>query len=165
MMYLYGLRGYQSKMRKILNSLFLVMKFILLISSFSITLYIMLSMYSRVNKDIIEALPIFVPYAILLLLFFINETAGQKQVNNNIFYNVTCCLVFSCICLVGVRAILDKNMLLNEIMGYNINFSYYSDFIPFMKIMIYGLILSNIMFMIKEKDSEELKLARKIEVL
>ena len=152
-------------MKKLLNSMFLGLKFILLIASFSITLYITLSMYNRVNKDIMESIPIFLPYILLLLLFFINITVKQRTVNNNIFYNLTCCLVFSCICVVGLRSILDNNMLLNKIMGYNINFSYFSDFIPFMKIMIYGLIISNIFFMVHEKEPEELKIARKIEVI
>lgn len=152
-------------MKKILNTIFFVLKFILLILSFGLSIYIILSMYKRIEKDIIEALPIFIPYAILLLLFFINIVLDQKTVNKNLFYNLTCCLVFGCICLVGLRAILDKNMLLNEIMGYNINFSYFGDFISFMKIMIYGLIVSNICFMIHEKEPEELEIARKIEVI
>lgn len=152
-------------MKKMLNGLFLILKFVLLILSFGLSLYIILSMYKRIEKNIVEALPIFIPYIILLLLFFINITLGQKSVNRNIFYNLTCCLVFSCICLVGVRSILDKNMLLNEIMGYSINFSYFSDFIAFMKIMLYGLIIGNVCFMINEKEPEELQIARKIEVI
>lgn len=152
-------------MRNILNKLFIVLKFILFIAAFSICLYIILSMYHRIDKNIVDSIPIFVPYVLLLLLFFINISAGQKCVNNNILYNLTCCLVFLCICLVGTRAMLDKNMLLNEIMGYGINFSYFSDFIPFMKIMLYGLSIANICFMFHEKESDELKIARKIEVM
>lgn len=151
-------------MKKILNTFFCFFKFILLILSFGISLYIILSMYKRIEKNIIESLPIFIPYIILLLLFFINITLNQKTVNHNIFYNLTCCFVFGCIGIVGVRAILDDNMLLNEIMGYNINFSYFSDFISFMKIMIYGLIISNICFMTHEKDKEDM-IAKKIEVI
>ena len=142
-------------MKKILNGLFLVLKFILLIISFGISLYIVLSMYHRINKDIINAVPIFIPFVLVLLLFFINITAHQKQINNNIFYNLTCCLVFSCIILVSLRAILDKNMLLNEIMGYGINFSYFNDFIPFIKILLYGLGGANICFMFHEESEQK----------
>lgn len=151
-------------MKKILNTFFCFFKFVLLILSFGISLYIILSMYKRIEKNIIESLPIFIPYIVLLLLFFINITLNQKTVNQNIFYNITCCFVLGCIGIIGVRAILDDNMLLNEIMGYNINFSYFSDFISFMKIMIYGLIISNICFMIHEKDKEDM-IAKKIEVI
>lgn len=151
-------------MKKILNTFFCFFKFILLILSFGISLYIILSMYKRIEKNIIESLPVFIPYIVLLLLFFINISLNQKTVNQNIFYNLTCCFVFGCVCMIGIRAILDDNMLLNEIMGYNINFSYFSDFISFMKIMIYGLIISNICFMIHKKDKEEI-IAKKIEVI
>ena len=149
-------------MKKILNRIFMTLKFILLLSSFSICLYIVLSMYHRIDKSIIDAIPIFIPYVLLLLLFFINVSISQKSINNNIFYNLTCCLVFSCVCIVGARAMLDKNMVLNTIMGYGINFSYFNDFIPFMKIMLYGLIFSNICFMPHNEESEELKIAKKI---
>lgn len=152
-------------MKKILNNIFLVLKFPLLVFSFSLSLFITFSMYHRVDKDIIEAIPIFLPYIIILLLFFVNISMHQKNVNNNIFYNLTCCLVFICICFIDLRAIYDKNMLLNQIMGYNINFSYFSDFLSFMKIMLYGLIVSNFCFMIHEKDSEIVEIARKIEVI
>ncbi len=152
-------------MKKILNGLFIVLRFILFIIAFSMTLYIVLSMYERINKDIVNALPIFLPYALFLLLLLINSNLNQKSVNQNIFYNLTCCLVFSCICLIDARAIFDKNMLLNEIMGCNINFSYFSDFISFMKIMLYGLIISNICFMVHEKEPKELEIAKKIEVI
>lgn len=156
-------------MKKILNIIFLILKFILLIISFGMSLYIVFSMYSRVGKNLIESLPIFIPYVIILMFFFMNLTFKQYQVNNNIFYNLTCCLVFSSICLACFRAILDKNMLLNEIMGYNINFSYFADFIVFMKIMIYGLIISNILFIIKFKSKKKIEnnveISKKIEVL
>ena len=152
-------------MKKVFNSLFFILKFILLIISFCLSLYIVLSMYKRIDKNIIECIPIFIPYVVLLLLFFINIVIDHKSVNNNLFYNLTCCLSFLCICFVGYRAIYDKNMLLNGIMGYNINFSYFADFISFMKIMIYGLVISDICFIIHEKNPKEIEIARKIEVL
>lgn len=152
-------------MKKMLNSIFMVLKFILLILAFGFSLFIILSMYKRIEKNIIDAIPIFIPYVIILLLFFINVTMNQKSVNNNIFYNLTCCLVFFSICFVGIRAVYDDNMVLNEIMGYNINFSYFSDFIVFMKMMIYGLIVSNVCFMIRIKGEERSEVARKIEVI
>ena len=90
---------------------------------------------------------------------------NQKSVNSNIFYNLTCCLVFCCILVAGLRSVLDKNMLLNSIMGYNINFSYFSDFIAFMKIMLYGLSLANIFFMIHEKEEKPIATKIDLEVL
>ena len=115
-------------MKKILNGIFMFLKFILLILGFGLSFFIVLSMYKRVDKNLVESIPIFTPYIIILLIFFINIIFGQKSVNRNLFYNLTCCLVFSCIVIVCLRAILDKNMLLNSIMGYNINFySFYEN--------------------------------------
>lgn len=136
--------------------------------AFGLSLYIVFSMYSRVEKNIISSAGIFIPYLLILVIFSINISLKQKVINSNIFYNLTCCLVFSCICLVGVRAILDENMVLNKIMGYHINFSYFSDFIIFMKIMMYGLIISNVIFLITNKYKSpkvDNKIAHKVEVL
>lgn len=155
-------------MKKILNYLFLVLKFILLIISFGLTFYIVLSMYSRIEKNIINSLPIFIPFLLTLVLFCINILFKQKTLNNNLFYNLTCCLVFMTICIVSIRAIFDKNMILNQIMGYNINFAYFNDFIGFMKIMLYGLIISNIIFILtitKNTNSNKKPIAKKIETL
>ena len=152
-------------MKKMLNGIFMFLKFILLILGFGLSFFIVLSMYKRVDKNLVESIPIFTPYIIILLIFFINIIFGQKSVNRNLFYNLTCCLVFSCIVIVCLRAILDKNMLLNSIMGYNINFSYFNDFIPFMKIMLYGLSLANIFFMIHEKEEKPIATKIDLEVL
>lgn len=151
-------------MKKIINNFLMVLKFLLLLVSFGLSFYIVLSMYSRVDKGIMEAIPIFLPYIFLLIVFSINISLKQKLVNNNLFYNLTCCLVFLCICFVSIRALLDQNMVLNEIMGYNINFSYYADFIVFMKMMMYGLFISNIIFIFTNNKGKE-KLKNDIEVL
>lgn len=147
-----------------MNYLLIGLKFLLLLIAFGLSFYIVLSMYSRVDKGIMEAIPIFLPYILLIILFSINISLKQKSVNNNLFYNLTCCLVFFCICLVSLRAILDQNMVLNEIMGYNINFSYYGDFIVFMKLMMYGLLLSDIIFIFTNKKEKQ-KIKNDIEVL
>lgn len=143
----------------------MVLKFILLILGFGLSFFIILSMYKRIDKNIIESIPIFIPFILILFLFFINIIMNQKSVNSNIFYNLTCCLVFGCILVAGLRSVLDKNMLLNSIMGYNINFSYFSDFIAFMKIMLYGLSLANIFFMIHEKEEKLIATKIDLEVL
>ena len=149
-------------MKKVLNMILLILKFPLFFAAFILTLIIMFNMYDRVDKNIVEGLYIFIPYLIVIVLFVIN--LYQKKVRENIYYNLTSCLVFIVTIIVCLRALFDKNMLLNEIMGYNINFSYFGDYISFMNIFMYGLIVSNILFMFgskKEQVSEE----NKIEVL
>lgn len=152
-------------MKKIINWILLVLKYILFLGAFASSFYIVLNMYRRLNKDMIESISIFIPYAILLILFFINIIFRQKSVNQNIFYNLTCCLVFVTTIVVSIRSIYDTNMILNKIMGYNINFIYFGDYIMFMKLLMYGLSLGNILFMIHIKDRPvEKPIAKKIDI-
>lgn len=151
-------------MKKILNQLFLILKFILFFISLIITLYIMIGMYLRIEKNIINLIFLFIPYLLLFCLFVINHLFKQTGILNNIFYNFTCVLVFFIIILVGFRAILDKNMILNEVMGYGVNFVYFSDFLIFMKILLYGLIVGNLLFMISDRKVETEKVME-IEIL
>ena len=152
-------------MSKILNIIFYILKFILYLVSLGLTFFIILSMYNRVGKTFIDLIPIFLPFLLLILICIINIIFSQKSVINNIFYNLTSCLALATICFVSYRAIFDKGMVLNKIMGYNIDFTYFSDFIPFMKIMIYGLVIGNIFFMYKEKKNKDIKpIAKKIEI-
>lgn len=134
-------------MKKIINLILFVLKFLLFLGAFASSVYIVISMYRRLNKNVTESIDVFMPYFILLILFFINIIFRQKTVNQNIFYNLSCCLVFLTTILVGIRAIYDTNMILNKIMGYNINFIYFEEYIVFMKLLMYGLSFGNILFM------------------
>ncbi len=160
-------------MKKILNVMFLSLKFILLLITFGLTLYIVLSMYQRINKNMIESISIFLPYLLILVIFLVNIFLKQKWITNNLFYNLVCCLVFATSIVICIRSIYDKNMLLNGIMGYGVNFNYFSDYLAFMKIMMYGLIIGNLFFMAHEREiikdkplkTEEVsEIAKKIEV-
>jgi len=142
-------------MKKIFNGFFNILKYPLWITSFISTLYIMTYMYQRLEKTVLDAFPVLIPYFILLLLFIFNIVLKQKGVNKNIFYNITCCLVLLTITFVGYRARFDTNMILNERMGYNINFNYYADFLPPLKVMLYGLSLANILLMFHLKEKRE----------
>lgn len=150
-------------MKKILNTFFGIFKYFVFFLSLSITVYIVLGMYQRVDKDIIESSIIFLSYFILFFVYILNIILRQS-IRENIFYNITSCLVFVTTLVVGFRSILDTNMILNSIMGYNINFSFFSDYIPFMNILMYGLIISNIFFMFTDVKKEENVIAKKVEI-
>lgn len=141
-------------MKKILNTFFYIMKHLLLIIAFVSTLYIIVYMYQRLNKSLTDSVRVFVPYAVLFILFCVNLIARQKEVTKNIFYNICCCLVLATICYCGYRAIFDQNMLMNDKMGYGINFNYYSDFISPLKIMLYGLSIANVFLMVDRFKSK-----------
>lgn len=142
-------------MVKILNNFFSVLKFILLILSFGCSFFIVLSMYSRVGKSMSSSISIFLPFVLLLVFYTINFSCHQKSVTKNVFYNFTSCLVFFVICFVCYRSLFDQGMILNELMGYGINFSYYGDFIPFMQILIYGLCAANFFLILGGKEEQE----------
>jgi len=71
-------------MKKIINVILLGLRYILFLGAFAISFYIVLSMYKRLSKDMIESINIFLPYAILLIIFFINIISFIISANNNI---------------------------------------------------------------------------------
>ena len=139
-------------MKKIFNGLFYFFKFILLIAAFGLTLFVLIRMNVRLEKNMISILPELIPFVILLIIFIINMAFEQVGVIKSLFYNLTCCLVFATIICVALRAVFDTNMVLNEKYGYGIDFNFFDNFIAYIKIMLYGLLIANILFMFREKD-------------
>lgn len=141
-------------MKKLLNILFCIFKYIFFIISFISSLYIVIIMGVKYNKSYFDIFFMFVPYLILLLLFILNIFLKNDKVNKNIFYNITCFLVFLVNSYISYRTIYDHNMVLNKIYGYSINFSYFNDSFLFNNIMLYGLIVSIIFFMFPSDKKE-----------
>ena len=140
-------------MKRIFNGLFSGLKFLLLIAAFTLSLFIFLRMNMRLDKSFVSVLPQFIPFVILLILFIVNMLFKQEGVTKCLFYNLTCSLVLTTIVLVSLRAIMDTNMVLNGKYGYGIDFNFFDNFLAYIDIMVYGLIISNILFMFKEKDN------------
>ncbi len=142
-------------MKKILNGLFYFLKFLLLIGAFGLTLFILVRMNIRLDKSVTTIIPEIVPFILILLVFIINFIFKQKGVTDNVFYNITCCLVFTTIIVASLRAIFDTNMVLNKKYGYGIDFNFFDNFIAYIKIMVYGLSIANLFLMFREKDKDE----------
>ena len=134
-------------MKKVINKIFYYAKFVLFIIAFALSLYILLKMSMRLNKGYVDVVYTFIPYIILLLLFILNAFIRNKNINDNLFYNISCCLVFFVNIIVSLRSIFDCNMILNKIYGYSINFAFFNDYLSFNKILFYGLIIASIFFM------------------
>ena len=83
-------------------------------------------------------------------MFSINFVLKQKAVTQNIFYNLTCFLGLGVILFAIYRTLCDKNMIVMLRMGYNINFNYFADMIAPMKVILYGLSVSNILLILSE---------------
>ena len=144
-------------MKKIFNGLFYGLKFLLFVVAFGLTLFILIRMNMRLNKDFTSIISEFIPFVILLILFIVNLLFKQKNISKNLFYNLTCCLVLSTIIVVALRSLLDTNMVLNEKYGYGVDFNFFDNFIAYIKIMLYGLSIADVLFMFREKDNDKIK--------
>ena len=146
-------------MIKIINLLLCILKMIMLLVCFVFSFYIIANMYRRLDKDIVDSIKNFVPFVFLFVMFSINLILKQKAVNENIFYNITCFLGLSVILFAIYRTLCDKNMIVMLRMGYNINFNYFADIIAPMKVILYGLSVSNIFLILSDskmfKDKKE----------
>ncbi len=136
-------------MIKIINAIFSILKVLLLLISFVFTFYIIIHMYQRLEKNMIDAISNFIPFVLLFILFAINIIFKQKSVNQCFFYNVTCCLVFVMLLFAVYRTFFDRNMIAIIRLGYDINFNYFADIIAPMKAMLYILSLSNVLLMLE----------------
>jgi len=143
-------------MIKIVNTIFSFLKVLLLLVSFVFSFFIIINMYRRLEKDMIDAIFNFIPFVLLFILFAINIIFKQKSVNNCFFYNVTCCLVFMMLLFAIYRTFFDRNMVVMIRLGYDINFNYFADVIAPMRAMLYILCACNILLMIEGFDFSKL---------
>ena len=147
-------------MTNLINKILLVVKNILLPILLMVTIFIVNYMFQRIGKkilgeDLIEFILVILPFILIIILNIINIFFNQKAVKDNIYYNVTSTLVVLVISIFCIRALFDKNMYFLHKYGYNINFNYFSDQIAAMKVMLYGLSLSNILLMFTSKFNEK----------
>ena len=118
-------------MKAIINKFFFNMKFVLFFIALFLTLYIVLKMNIRINNGLCNIICIFIPYFLLLLFFMLNIFNNNNKTNNNIFLNITSSFVFFVNIFVCLRAIYDKNMLLNKVYSFSINFTFFNDYLAF----------------------------------
>lgn len=144
-------------MTKIINGFFSVLKFLLLLVSFMVTFYIIMNMYHRLEKNIVDCIPTMLPFIVLLFLFIINFIFKQKAVNGCLFYNISCCFAFAVILFSAYRSIVDETMVMILKLGYHINFNYFADVIAPMKAMLYLLIVANILLIVMGKLDSVMK--------
>ena len=137
-------------MIKLLNKFLFHIKNIILPINLLITIYIVVCMFSRLGKNLtgsnfLEFLEIVFPFMFLLFLWLINLFLKHEKIQNNTFYNITSTLVMITISIFCYRTLMDENMLFWHKYGYKVNFNYFSDQIPPIKVMLYGLSISNIL--------------------
>lgn len=135
-------------MKKILSRLFYVLKYPLLIIAFALVLYGIIRTYQRLEKSLLESIPVFIPFALLLITYFVNLFFNKPVVKDNLFYNLTSVLALSVIIIIGLRAMLDTNMLLYHKYQVNYNPLYLSDNLSSIKLILYCLMASNVILMV-----------------
>lgn len=146
-------------MNKILSKLFSLLKYLLFMLAFALTLVGIIKTYQRLDKTMTESIHIFLPFALILLLFIVNMFVKKAKISDNLLFNFTSIIVFAVIIIVGVRALFDTNMLLYHKYKINYNPMYFSDNLSSIKIMLYTLAISNIFFLLKplvEDNKEEI---------
>jgi hypothetical protein len=106
-------------------------------------------MYQRLEKNMVDAIFNFIPFILLFIMFAINMIFKQKSVNQCLFYNISCCLVFILILFAVYRTFFDRNMVAMIRLGYNINFNYFADIIAPTRVMLYMLSFSNLLLIVE----------------
>lgn len=136
-------------MIKIINIMLSFLKVILLLVCFVFSFYIIINMYNRLEKNLMDSIYNFIPFFLLFILFSINFILKQKTVNSCLFYNLICCFVFALILLVVYRTFNDSNMIVMLRLGYNINFNYFADMIAPIRAMLYILCVCNVLLILE----------------
>ena len=143
-------------MIKLLNKLFFHLKNVILPIDLLATMYIVIFMFKRLDKvvfgpNFFEFMKIVLPFIVLFIIWLLNLLLNHEKIQNNTFYNITSMLVVCTIFIFCYRAIFDKNMLFWHKYGYKINFNYFSDQIAPIKVMLYGLSISNLLLIVNNK--------------
>ena len=135
-------------MKDVLAKLFGILKYILLIVSFGLVFFGIMTTYSRLNKSLLDAVGVFLPFALVLIVFIISMVMGSKLSNSKLLFNFVSCLVFAVTIVIGLRSIFDKNMLLFYKYQINFNPTFFSDNLSAIEFMLYMIFISNVILII-----------------
>lgn len=133
---------------KTFNKISEIIKICFLFILIPITFLLVIQLYSKNGRNIIDSMPLLISFVLLFTLFVINFIYKQESVNKNIFYNVTCILVFIFYTFIIYRTFLDKNILIILKTGSKINYDYFITMINPIKILLYGLSISNVLLIL-----------------
>ena len=149
-------------MRDILCKFFSFLKYILLVVSFGLVFYCLLTTYARLEKPLVEGISVFIPFVLVLFGFLISLVTRAKYVSNSLMFNFVASFVFITSIVVCLRAIYDTNMFLYYKYEINFNPSYFSDNLSFILIELYMLFGANVILLIAsfiDKDKKKKDIA------
>ena len=130
-------------MKKIINSILSVLKVILLLVSAGLVFYGLLVTYARVDRSIGHAIPVLIPFVLLLILSAISFIYKIKLVNNNLFFNATAVISLFAVTYIGYRAKFETNATLYYKYKIGYNPSYLSDNLGTIQTLVYLLVIVN----------------------
>jgi len=145
-------------MKEILSKLFGFLKFILLIIAFGLVFYGIMATYARLQKPLTEAVNVFLPFVLVLIVFFVNMIIGGKYSRSRLLFNFVSCFSLMVTIIIGLRSLLDKNMLLYYKYDIKFNPTFFADNLSGIQVMLYMIFAANILLIVYEKLSGKKKL-------
>lgn len=137
-------------MKDVLCKLFGFLKYILLIIAFGLVFYCIMVTYSRLNKPLTDAINVFLPFVLVLIVFVATLVMRCKSVGNNLLFNFVAVFAFVITIIVCLRSIFDTNMLLFYKYGINFNPSFFADNLSAVKAMLYMIFGANVLLIIRD---------------
>lgn len=150
-------------MKEILAKLFGFLKYILLVISFGLVLFGIMTTYSRLEKPLTDAIGVFLPFLLVLLSFLATLIMGSKLSNSNLLFNFVSCFVFVDTIIIGLRSMFDKSMLLYYKYQINYNPSFFSDNLSAIEVMLYMVFAANVILIICDLLTKDKKVKMSIE--
>ena len=135
-------------MEKLINKMLFGLKIILLLITFTVTLYILLIRMDSNNLSIFSVLPLFIPLFLVLIVFIFSFFLNVGK--DNMIFNIVCVLVLLAIIILDYRTIFDSNIITNT----KINLNFFDIQTNKIKIMLYLVFISNILLFIYEKKNK-----------
>ena len=156
-------------MRELLCKIFSFLKYILLIVSFGLVFYGIINTYGRLEKPLTEAISIFVPFGVVLLLFLINLFTRSKYTSTSLLFNFVSVFAFVVIIIICLRSMFDTNMILFHRYGIDYNPSFFADNLEVICAMLYMIGASNVILLIcdildKDKKNKKHKNTTKTDI-
>lgn len=133
-----------------INKILFYIKVILLLVAFTLSLYIMMMMYDRFGRGIMDLILLFIPMLLSLITFVVSFFF--KDGNKSILFNVSSTLALLAIVIICLRALVDKNMVLNIKDG--INYYYFENQLRQIKILMYMIFFGNLVLFYKERKKQ-----------
>ena len=134
-------------MIEMINKVMFYFKLILLLLVFTLTLYILFSMYDYYKTGFWNLILISLPLLLSLIMFVLSFFF--KVGDDKTLFNVGCILALIAILIIDYRSIFDKNMVL-WVKG-EINFYYFQNQITQIKILCYSIFIGNLVLFYQKR--------------